>query len=181
MGDKGGLEALLSRRGNFADGGLDEARLAGPGAAGVGDANACSEKGIERRFAGGDDDGLALPVERGHGLFPEDVGAGGFSEGGDFTDERGGDAEFGEARAEVFDDRIEVRVVKAAGDQMGVTTAQVLAGVSDRPSEDHGEESLLFGDLSVHVDSFEKVRDARVGEDFAVEEIDGGFDGGGTA
>lgn len=120
-------------------------------------------------------------MERGHGLFTEDVGAGCFGEGGYFADEGGGDAEFGEAGSEMFDDGIEVRVVEAAGDEVGVATAHILAGVSDRPSENHGEEGLLFGDLSVHVDSFEKVRDARVGEDFAVEEIDGGFDGGGAA
>lgn len=71
--------------------------MAGPGAAGVGDGNARSEEGIERRFAGGDGDGLALPVEFGHGLLTEDVGAGCFGEGGYFADEGGGDAEFGEA------------------------------------------------------------------------------------
>ena len=63
-----------------------------------------------------------------------------------------------------------MRVIEAAGNEMGVAAAHILAGVNDRSSEDHGEEGFLFGDLSVHVDSFEKVRDARVGEDFAVED-----------
>jgi len=155
--------------------------LTGTGAAGVGDGNARAEEGIERRFAGGDGDGLALPVERGHGLPTEDVGAGGFGEGGDFADQTGSDAKFGEAASEMFDDGIEVRVIEAAGDQMGVAAAQVLAGVGDRSAEDHGEEGLLLGDLAVHVDAFKEVRYSRVGEDLAVEEIDGGFDGGSAA
>ena len=131
--------------------------MAGPGAAGVGDGNADSEEGIERGFAWGDGDGLALPVERGHGLLAEDVGAGGFGEGGDFADQSGGDAEFGEAGSEVLDDGIEVRVVEAAGDEMGVAVAHVLAGVGDRSAEDHREERLLFRDLAVHIDAFEEV------------------------
>ena len=49
--------------------------------------------------------------------------------------------------------------------------AHIFAGVVCWTAKNHGQKSLLFADLAVHVDAMEKVRNPRVGEDPTVKGI----------
>ena len=54
--------------------------------------------------------------------------------------------------------------------------AHVGAGVIVGSAERHGEKSLLFGDLALHVDVVEEMRDPAVCEDFTIKKLDGRVD-----
>src|ERR1700731_1806780 len=75
------------------------------------------------------------------------------------VDQRRGDLEFLQGCFQVFNERIEVGVVEALGNEVRVTIPNVCAGVAVRACEDLCQESLLLRDLALHVDALEKQPD----------------------
>jgi hypothetical protein len=59
---------------------------------------------------------------------------------------------------------------------MRVPAPHVQAGVMGWAAEDHGQESLLLGGLSVHIHPFEEGANPIIGKDFPIEGIHRGFD-----
>jgi hypothetical protein len=167
--------------GNVSAGCSDEAGLAGSGFAGVRDVGAVAEKAIEHRLVLKGRKSLPFEVNVRHELTVQNVVPGAFRDGRNLGDEGRGDAEFGEALAEEFDDGIEVGVVQTAGDEGLVAAAHVGAAVVVGAAERHGEEGLLFTDLAVHIDAVKEVADAVVRQNLAIEKVDGGVDCGLTA
>ena len=90
-------------------------------------------------------------------------------------------AELQDCRVTCLTPGVEKVTLGLATMEVEVAATHVLAGVLGGAAEDHGEEGLLLGGLSVHVDVVEESADAVVGEDLAVEDVDGGLDGGGAA
>src|SRR3989344_4417378 len=72
-------------------------------------------------------------------------------------------------------------VVPPAGHQACVAAAHVLARVGVGPAERHDQEGALLPDLLLHVHAIEEVRDAVVRQHLAVEDVDSGLHGGGSA
>jgi hypothetical protein len=116
---------------------------------------------------------MVLPVQN--------VGAGGFSGCSDLLDEVIWRSYFFQTGRQEFQDGVKVRVVQATLNEVGMPCAHVFSGVSNRSTEYHREEGLLFGDLPIHVHIIEEVTDAIVGQNLAVEDIYCGVNGGLTA
>ena len=72
-------------------------------------------------------------------------------------------------------------VGEAALHEVGVAVTHALVGIVVGAAEGHGQKGLLFGRLAIHIHILEKIADTVVGEYLAVENIDGGIDGGFTA
>ena len=84
-----------------------------------------------------------------------------------------GDLELGEGRGEILHDRVEMRFGEL---HLRMGRPHILAAVVHRAAEGEGQEGLLLGTLSIHVDGVEEVRNALVNEHFAVKNIDRGVD-----
>ncbi|GMV93599.1 MAG: hypothetical protein AMXMBFR82_33770 [Candidatus Hydrogenedentota bacterium] len=77
-------------------------------------------------------------------------------------------------------DRIKMLVVEAVLHEVRVGRAHVVTGVVVGSAEGHRKKGFLLGGLTLHIHGFEEVGDPVVRKDAAVEDIDGGIDGGGS-
>ena len=80
--------------------------------------------------------------------------------------------------AEVLGDGVEMAIIER---HALMRAAQVTTAVFVRATEDHGQECPLLGVLPLHVHIVEKVADPLVGQDPAVEDVDGRINGGRAA
>ena len=59
-----------------------------------------------------------------------------------------------------------------------MASTHVLARIRNRTSENHGEKSLLFGDLPIHINVVEELTYPIVRKDLSVEDVNRGIDRG---
>lgn len=108
-------------------------------------------------------------------LSTQDVGAKAFKLRGDGLNMLGGNLEFREGGAEMFHNGVEMRVIEALIDQLGMSRAHVLSGVVIGASKRHGEKGGLLCTLIVHVGGLKEVRDRIIGQDLSVEDVYSGL------
>lgn len=182
-GLQGRLESRLSGRRDWTIDSAVETGAARAGLAGMWRLHAGAEQSVENGFILNERDlKVAVSYNRHRReLAVQNVGAGGFSDGGNLGNQRLRNAQFGEGLAEEFNDGIDVRIIESTADETGVAGAHILAAVVGGSAEDHGEEGFLLADLLIHIDVIEEMGDAIVGEDLAVEDIDRSVDGGSSA